>query len=141
MKRMTTLALAAAALALGLAACSSSSDEPAEAAPAVEISTTDDLNSYVADAYNGTAELFDGSLTLAVDSQGSELQDQDMTTRLLQAVGGSPLEYDDVTITTSTGDGPTWGYRYDADTVADIASKSTTDGSLVFTEIWDMADA
>lgn len=139
MKR-TTIALAAAGLVFGLAACSSS-NEPAEASPTIEIDTTDDLSTYVDDAYNGTAELFDGHLTLAVDSQGSELQDQDMTTKLLQAVGDSPLDYDDVTITTGAGEGPTWGYRYDADTVADIAGKSTTDGSLVLTEIWDMADA
>lgn len=139
MKR-TTIALAAAALALGLAACSSS-NEPAEASPTIEIDTTDDLDTYVDDAYNGTAELFDGHLTLAVDSQGSELQDQDMTVELLQAVGDSPLDYDDVTIATGAGEGPTWGYRYDADTVADIAGKSTTDGTLVLTEIWDMADA
>lgn len=139
MKR-TTIALAAAALVLGLAACSSS-NERAEASPTIEIDTADDLDAYVGDAYNGTTELFDGHLTLAVDSQGSELQDQDMTVELLQAVGDSPLDYDDVTITTGAGEGPTWGYRYDADTVADIAGKSTTDGTLVLTEIWDMADA
>lgn len=140
MKR-TTLALAAAVLTLGLAACSSS-DEPAEATPTtVEITSTDDLDAHVAGTYNGTAELYDGSLTLAVDSQGSELQDQDMTMRLLQTVGDSPLDYDDVTITTSTGDGPTWGYRYDADTVHQIADSSIGDGSLVVTDIWDLADA
>lgn len=139
MKR-TTIALAAAGLFLGLAACSNS-DEPAEASPTIEIDTTDDLDTYVDDAYNGTAELFDGHLTLAVDSQGSELQDQDMTTKLLQVVGDSPLDYDDVTITTSTGDGPTWGYRYDADTVHQIADSSIGDGSLVVTDIWDLADA
>lgn len=139
MKR-TTIALAAAALALGLAACSSS-DEPAEASPTIEIDTTDDLDTYIADAYNGTADLYDGDLTLAVDSQGSELKDQDMTVKLLQTIAETDIDYDTVTITTGTGDGPTWGYRYDADTVQEIGEANIGDGTLVVTDIWDQADA
>lgn len=139
MKRTTTALITIAAATLALAACSTDSSSASEETEPLSITSVTDLDSHIADTYNGTAELNDRDLTVTLESRGTELQDQDATLRALQDVGSSDLDYDSVTVTSSTDDG-TWGYRYSADTVHQLADTSVSDGSIVVTEIWDHAD-
>lgn len=136
--RRTTIAVAIAAT-LALTGCSSSNDE-AEADAPIELPDVEALNGHVADRFNGTAELAGQDLTIMVESKNSELQDQDRTLKVLEDVGeGTKFDYDTLTITAQADSG-SWGYRYDADTVDEIADTDTGDGSIVVTEVWDKAD-
>ncbi|MGO3179477.1 MAG: hypothetical protein ACTIJR_07925 [Brevibacterium linens] len=138
--RRTTIAVAVAfAATLALTGCSGSDE--AEADAPLEFPDAQSLNEHIADRFNGTAELVDEDLTVMVESKNSELQDQDRTLKVLEDVGeGARFDYDTLTITAQADNG-SWGYRYDADTVDEIADTDTGDGSIVVTEVWDKADA
>ena len=136
--RRTTTAVAIAAL-LALTGCSGGSDE-AEADAPLEFPDVDTMDTHVSDKYNGSAELAGQDLTIMVESKGSELQDQDRTLKVLEDVSeGARFDYDTLTITAQADNG-SWGYRYDANTVDQIADADTGDGSIVVTEVWDKAD-
>ena len=65
---------------------------------------------------------------------------RDRTLKVLEDVGeGIEFDYDTLTITAQADNG-SWGYRYDADTVDQIADADIGDGSIVVTEVWDNAD-
>ena len=135
--RRTTIAVAFAAT-LALTGCSGSDE--AEADAPLEFPDAQSLNEHIADRLNGTAELVDEDLTVMVESKNSELQDQDRTLKVLEDVGeGARFDYDTLTITAQADNG-SWGYRYDADTVDEIADTDTGDGSIVVTEVWGKAD-
>lgn len=135
--RRTTIAVAFAAT-LALTGCSGSDE--AEADAPLEFPDAQSLNDHIDDRFNGTAELVDEDLTVMVESKNSELQDQDRTLKVLEDVGeGARFDYDTLTITAQADNG-SWGYRYDADTVDEIADTDTGDGSIVVTEVWDKAD-
>lgn len=136
--RRTTTAVALAAL-LALTGCSGSNDE-AEADAPLEFPDVEALNNHIDETYDGSAELAGQDLTIMVESKNSELQDQDRTLKVLEDVGeGTKFDYDTLTITAQSDNG-SWGYRYDADTVDQIADADTGDGSIVVTEVWDKAD-
>ena len=135
--RRTATAVAFAAT-LALTGCSGSDE--AEADAPLEFPDAQSLNEHVADRFNGTAELVGQDLTVMVESKNSELQDQDRTLKVLEDVGeGARFDYDTLTITAQADSG-SWGYRYDADAVDQIADADTGDGSIVVTEVWDKAD-
>ena len=137
--RLKSILAASFAATLALTGCSGGNDE-AEADAPPEFADVEALNEHVADRFNGTAELAGDDLTIMVESKSSELQDQDRTLKVLEDVGeGTRFDYDTLTITAQADNG-SWGYRYDADTVDEIADTDAGDGSIVVTEVWDKAD-
>ena len=125
--RTSILAAVAFAATLALTGCSGSDE--AEADAPLEFPDAQSLNEHIADRFNGTAELVDEDLTVMVESKNSELQDQDRTLKVLEDVGeGARFDYDTLTITAQADNG-SWGYRYDADTVDEIADTDAGDGS------------
>lgn len=134
MNRITTAVTLAALLTL--TACGGNDD--AEADASLDFPNTEALDQHLADRFGGASELTDDDLTIMVESKNSELQDQDRTLKVLEDVGeGVKFDYDTLTVTAQTDNG-TWGYRYDHDTVDEIAEAGPAE--IVVTEIWDKAD-
>lgn len=134
--RRTAIAVAFAAT-LALTGCSGGNDD-AEADAPIDFPDVAALDQHLADRFGGASELAGDDLTVMVESKNSELQDQDRTLKVLEDVGeGVKFDYETLTITAQTDNG-SWGYRYDRDTVDEIAQAGPAEG--VVTEIWDKAD-
>lgn len=135
MKRITTAVTLAALLTL--TACSGG-NEDAEAETPLDFPNVEALDQHLADRFGGASELTGDDLTVMVESKNSELQDQDRTLKVLEDVGeGVKFDYDTLTVTAQTDNG-SWGYRYDHDTVTEVAKAGPAE--VVVTEIWDKAD-
>ena len=149
MRRITT-AVALAAL-LTLTACSSGNDEnekslteqneeelaalsfPDVDALSEHLQSELDVNDASLDESGGA---IDGDLSISANSQGTELQDKNLTADILETVAhGVEFDYETVTVAI-LGDPGVCGNRYDRDTVEDFA-----DNGIIITNIWDNAES
>lgn len=141
--RLKSILAASFAALLALTGCSGSNDTEADA-PKEPLSFADagDADAYFADQYGGGADEHDGNVDVSIESRGTELQDQDRSANAIQDFGeGVEFDYDTLTLSIRAESGSGCGHRYTSDVVDELTGLSTSDGSLVFTEIWDYAEA
>lgn len=147
--RLLSASIAAIA-ALTLAGCSGGNDDEKslteqneEELAALSFPDTESLSEHLQSEYDvNDASLdesggaTDGDLSISANSQGTELQDKNLTAEIMEAVANG-VEFDYETVTVAIlGDPGVCGNRYDHETVESFA-----ENGIIIPNIWDNAES
>lgn len=148
--RKLIVAVGAAAL-LALTGCSGSDDNDEKSLTeqnedrlsALSFPDAESLSEHLQSEYDAddvhldeSGGAMDGDLSISVDSQGTELQDQNLTADIIETVAhGVEFDYETVTVAI-LGDPGVCGNRYDRDKVESFA-----ENGIIIPSIWDNAES